>query len=185
MSGGRWSAMVTHHLTNAARDGDVKAMDELLEKYPWVLEHDDVVFKAMETSLVRDHTEFFFALLDRGIPVDHENEDNGETCMHVAARANKGDTMKELVRRGAEVNKQDIRGNTPLHYAVDRGHCTGTDVLVDLCADAGIKNKQGHSPLDIARAKRYIGLERGMITRIAKRHECRLKRRYIQNRPRP
>lgn len=184
MSGGRWSAMLTHHLTAAAREGDVARMDALLEKYPWVLEHDSAVATAVETAVLRDHADFLHALFAHGVAVDHENE-LGQTALHFASRSNKFDIMKDLVARGAEICRADQDGNTPLHFAVERGNCTATDILVDMGADAGIRNKAGHSPLDIARAKRYIGLERGMITAIAKRHENGLKQRYARARRKP
>jgi len=184
MSGGRWSGMITHHLTNAARDGDVGKMDALLEKYPWILDHENVVATAVETAVLRDHADFLDALFRHGVAVDHENE-LGQTALHIAAQANKFDIMKDLLARGADIARADQNGNTPLHLAVERGNCTTTDILVDRGADAGVRNKAGFSPLEIARRKRYIGLERGMITSIAKRQEQRLKQRYAQARRKP
>ena len=63
------------------------------------------------------------------------------------------DVMKVLLAKGANVNAANDLGMTPLHYAAQRG----SDRIIEFLASQGarfdVKNKQGRSPLDLARGK--------------------------------
>ena len=63
------------------------------------------------------------------------------------------DVMKALVAKGADVNAANDAGMTPMHYAVQRG----ADRIIEYLASAGArfdtKNKQGRTPVDLARGR--------------------------------
>ena len=63
------------------------------------------------------------------------------------------DVMKTLLGKGADVNATNNAGMTALHYAAQRG----SDRIVEFLATQGarfdIKNKQGKTPLELARGK--------------------------------
>ena len=63
------------------------------------------------------------------------------------------DVMKALVDKGADVNAANDAGMTPMHYAVQRG----VDRIIEYLASKGarfdVKNKQGRSPVDLARGR--------------------------------
>lgn len=184
-SKGHFLGMISHQLRGLAQQGKAKELDSLIDSYPWLLNEEAELSKAIGDAITRDHENVVDMLMDkRDVPVMVACEE-GTTPIHYAARYNKTDMIKKLAERGANLNVQDENGNTPMHLAVDVGHCNAPELLIDLGADAGIRNKRGHSPLDIVRARRYIGLERGMITRIAKRHEITLKRGFTRARRKP
>ncbi|XP_024900770.1 unconventional myosin-XVI isoform X2 [Pteropus alecto] len=57
-------------------------------------------------------------LIDRGVNVNHQDEDFW-TPMHIACACDNPDVVLLLVLAGANVLLQDVNGNTPLDYAVE------------------------------------------------------------------
>jgi ankyrin repeat protein len=91
-------------------------------------------------------------LLNRGVPVNHQNK-NGQTALHYAATYGSLSATKALIEAGALPNIFDNHGNNALWAAVlstNREPEIQT-LLVRAGADATHKNKAGRSVLDIAR----------------------------------
>ena len=63
--------------------------------------------------------------------------------------------VRELLRKGADVNARDKDGNTPLHKAVDRGFADVVKLLLERGADPNIRDRDGRTPLDLARGRRH------------------------------
>ena len=73
------------------------------------------------------------------------------------------DRIKDLAKRGAEINVVDRDGNTPLHLASKMGNVEIVKCLLELGADADAKNKRKLTPLDIAQGGAHLAfLEDGM-----------------------
>jgi ankyrin repeat protein/predicted O-methyltransferase YrrM len=84
----------------------------------------------------------------------------GKNVLQVAAASNQKDYIRILVSQGIDINSQDGDGNTALHYPLNNAvrnrmflpYITETvKVLMEEGADPLIKNKEGKSPLDLAR----------------------------------
>ncbi len=62
------------------------------------------------------------------------------------------DAVDILIKKGVDVNVRDdgTLKDTPLHYAVRAQNREAADLLLKNKADPMIKNKAGHSPLDVA-----------------------------------
>jgi len=75
--------------------------------------------------------------------------------LHAAVCVNKPgylDLAKLLVSKGAEVNRQDKDGYTPLHTASrHNGDVEFTKFLVSQVADVNVKTKSGKLPIDLAK----------------------------------
>ena len=57
--------------------------------------------------------------------------------------------INDLINRETlDINKQDIHGNTALHYALYKGH-ESMDLLIEKGADLYIKNNVGISPINL------------------------------------
>jgi ankyrin repeat protein len=92
------------------------------------------------------------ALLDLGAPVD-QADTNGITPLARAALGNQVGIAQLLIDRAAAVNSADKLGMTPLMRAasIDFGDSEFIDVLLKAGADAGARNTDGSSALDLAR----------------------------------
>lgn len=56
-------------------------------------------------------------------------------------------------QRGADVNAEDERGRTALHVAAAEGNMEVASLLLTRGGDATARNRDGLSPLDIAKEK--------------------------------
>ncbi len=81
-----------------------------------------------------------FLLLD-------EQDENGNTPLHIAAGKGLEDVVEYLVRLGADTSVKNKEGNTPLHIAAGKGFGDVVKYLVRLGADTSVKNKEGNTPL--------------------------------------
>jgi Ankyrin repeats (many copies) len=59
-------------------------------------------------------------LLNRGVPVDVRDE-HGNTLLIIACQNGNKRVTKALLRRGANINARNLRGNTPLHFCFHFG----------------------------------------------------------------
>ena len=68
-------------------------------------------------------------------------------------------TLKEIIilllNHGADINAQDIEGNTALMYAAHLGFTEIVQLLIDSGADLTITNNDGDTALDLARQENY------------------------------
>lgn len=93
------------------------------------------------------------ALLDE---IDQGNiniqDESGYTALHYCAQNGKLALAKLLIDKGADVNRKDIYGNTPLFKAVffSGGHKEMISLLLQAGADANEHNDAGVSPRELA-----------------------------------
>lgn len=91
-------------------------------------------------------------LLDSGRLQVDAVDDDGRTPLHRAIDLGAEDLAVSLVDDGADVNRRDRWGNTPLWRAVY--HAPGTDAIIasllEHGADPAAKNNHDVSPIDLA-----------------------------------
>lgn len=78
----------------------------------------------------------------------HESE--GSSLLHEATKANMVDTVQRLLRDSHDINVQDCRGRTAMHFAAMRGHHEIARVLVDAGATVNAPDKGEMTPLAFA-----------------------------------
>jgi len=106
------------------------------------------------------------ALFNKGIDVNEEWL-AGSTALYEAVRANASlETVRFLIKKGADVNKGISNGWKPIHVAIDNGNAGMVKLLLDNGADAAVLNPDGETPLRIAEEKGYA-----MIARLLREHE--------------
>jgi hypothetical protein len=81
----------------------------------------------------------------------------GDTALHVAAAAYRGEIARNLIAAGANVRARNRRGAEPIHYAVDgapgsrtwnpAAQATTVAVLIEAGADPNAIDKSGVTPL--------------------------------------
>ena len=82
-----------------------------------------------------------------------------EWPLHSAARHGDAGMVAALLRQGADVNKRDRQGDTPLHSSVAAGHNRPDRIgvaklLLTWGADPNLENKWGDTPLMLAGLKK-------------------------------
>lgn len=90
-------------------------------------------------------------LIEKGADVNRANR-QAQTLMML--RTDK-DTVKELLRAGADLNKADNHGNTALHYALESGNAETACYLIRKGADYSRANNQGRTPGQMATEAGY------------------------------
>jgi hypothetical protein len=89
-------------------------------------------------------------LLDEGVPVDSTNL-KGVTPLMLAAYEYLPSTTAILVKAGASLVSRDLKGNTPLHWAVERNELAPNlaciEMMLDADANIEARNDLGETPL--------------------------------------
>jgi len=75
---------------------------------------------------------------------------NVETVLHNAVLGQNPEMVSLLLGRGADVNKTDNTGNSPLHLAAMWGHATMVRLLLKNGADPKLRNEAGNRPSQMA-----------------------------------
>ena len=68
------------------------------------------------------------------------------------------DSARLLLDAGADVNKSDDDGSTPLHYAALLGSTPLATLLADRGADRSLKDGDGNTAADVARSEGHSSL---------------------------
>ena len=90
-------------------------------------------------------------MLQEGVPVDCVNGWGNQTALFPLALSNKTDVIRLLLQKGADVNKQDDIGDTPLHWAAMGDSTEVIAMLIEHGASINITNDKGEKPIDLAR----------------------------------
>lgn len=93
----------------------------------------------------KNNTEILYLLINRGANVNTLS--HGEAPLHKVVQFGKYQFAQALLKAGAKPNIRDeIRGNTPLHYAISRNDKAMIALLVSYGADLYAENNTGDTP---------------------------------------
>jgi len=99
--------------------------------------------------------------VDTEFKAQHPYDANSRTLLHYAAEYGDTKAIRWLISQGADVNRKDSHGWTPLHYAVDLDVVEATQdgrlpndlptarLLVELGADPYARDEEGRTPADL------------------------------------
>jgi len=90
-------------------------------------------------------------LLNRDESMVNQVNDKKESPLIVATKMGDNNITKYIITRGANLDYQDELGNTALHYALESGNKYIIDALAYYKANIHIKNREGKSPIEIAK----------------------------------
>lgn len=141
---------VAEEIHDAAQQGDLAKIKELLEKNPDLLEARSESEKTpLHYAAQGGHKEIVELLLAKGADVNAKNSAM-ETPLHYAAALGHKEVVDLLHAKGAALRNRNIDGDTPLHYAARFGNSETIRVLIEKGSDVNCKNKYNVTPLDLA-----------------------------------
>eukprot|EP01028_Stygiella_incarcerata_P011069 TRINITY_DN607_c0_g1_i1.p2 TRINITY_DN607_c0_g1~~TRINITY_DN607_c0_g1_i1.p2 ORF type:complete len:395 (+),score=125.73 TRINITY_DN607_c0_g1_i1:1694-2878(+) len=114
-----------------------KALEEESEK-----DEQRALVKGLFSKARHNKTEDAEAILDKGISID-TRDSFGNTILIIAAQNGHKAMMKLCLRKKADINAQNKKGQTPLHFAFAYGYSDLGEWLLSKGADDTIRNMSG------------------------------------------
>jgi ankyrin repeat protein len=101
------------------------------------------------------HTDIVRLLLEAGADVAAVDPGMKATALHAAAYAGRTEAARLLIQHGIDVDKQGpYNGYTALHDAIWQNNVETAQVIIDAGAGLSLRNHEGQTPLEMARARR-------------------------------
>lgn len=142
-------------LFEAAALGDVARATALLDAHPDLLDsfsHDG--WTALHLAAFFGRPEVVELLLARGAKLDLKSKNQlNNTPLNAAVAANKLETARLLLEKGADANAHQHGGITPLHEAAAAGNAEMVRLLLSHHADANAISEDNRTPLGMALEK--------------------------------
>ncbi|MGM0507779.1 MAG: ankyrin repeat domain-containing protein [Fusobacteriota bacterium] len=131
-------------LVEAVRNGNVEFIEYLLTK--------DVEFDFEDESgntylMMAKDAKVAELLLDAGLDPNKSNSKGRKIILDVAASSEKIDVLQVLVNSGADLDVQNVRGNTALMVSIMENNKVGAKLLIKSGADLNIQNNKGDTAL--------------------------------------
>jgi hypothetical protein len=104
-------------------------------------------------------------VLGVGVRRPLEEELEGSTPLHLAAKCGCQESVEVFIRGGAGVNAKDDNGETPLFLATLLGHEQIVRVLLGRGADVNVRGFLGKTPLHLAALRGYGPIVRMLLDR--------------------
>jgi len=86
-------------------------------------------------------------LIDAGANVNYKDSPRKSTALHTATYWGQSEIVELLVKNGANVNVQNIYGDTPLMNSANHGDVQAVKFLLKKGADVNLKDKDGETAL--------------------------------------
>ncbi len=99
----------------------------------------------------KDLTDICLLLIEYGVDVNVQDGDQLFTPLMHAVNNDNEILAKKLIESKADLNTQDLDGNTALHYAVLSENEYIVRILLNANAQRDLRNAENLTPLDIAK----------------------------------
>ena len=129
---------------------------ELLIKFNANVNYKRDGYSLIWESLWENKTDFFQLLVPH-IAKNTRETDTGKTILMEAIDYSNLEAVKSSVMAGININAKDNKGNTPLHYALNKENLSEDDkeiikFLISAGADVYAQNANGNTPEDVMKA---------------------------------
>ena len=121
------------------RDNSIKYINDNGNEDP------HLILKALINEGESDKFKDYFSFASEKFDINNKDED-GNTLLILCAKNGLTQLASLLIENGADVNKQNNKGNTALHYAISLKHFTLADLLAKHNAREDVINIFGYTP---------------------------------------
>ncbi|MBO9482521.1 ankyrin repeat domain-containing protein [Salinisphaera sp. G21_0] len=141
-------------LCNAIIRGELSAVNVLLDAGADPNIPDNHGFTALDYAVSRGNTSMVDDLLAHGATPDTSGDKLDEigwsNALYEALRGQRTGIVDMLLAYGANPNKVSIKGDPPLHMAIEKSNSTFVDMLLAHGANPNIRNPSGQTALEVA-----------------------------------
>ncbi len=140
-------------LMRAAEQGDIAEVKSLLKRGADIEARDDCRWSALLHAALNGHSAVIELLLAQQANIA-DRDKGGYSALMLAASNNHIDSIHVLAKAGANLDAQDTElGWNALIWAIQAGHKTGVQHLLQLGADPHLRDKSGLSANDWLQGK--------------------------------
>jgi hypothetical protein len=137
-------------IVEAAKNGDLQAVKNILENDPTKLDaKDEDGYTALHWACMRAHWDITKYLIEKGADLNVIGGDSG-TQINWAVHHDNVAIIKTLIENGAKLNIRNQWGMTELHTAIWRGNIHVVEYLLDHGSDPNIKTNEGWTAMHYA-----------------------------------
>ena len=106
---------------------------------------------ALSYTINNNHIAEAGVLITNGVGIEGELDINPpRTALTLSAENSHDSLVRNLILQGVNVNYQDARGRSALHFAASSNHIQCGILLVEAGANLRLENRDSHTPLDLA-----------------------------------
>lgn len=112
----------------------------------------DEQFSFVDPIILKNPTQLlknFNTFIKNGGDVNIKDIDGRTILFTLASIYNHHETIIKYIKKHADINMVDKNGQTPMHFAVSRGHFKNIAVLSCCSADINVKDNNNNTPLDL------------------------------------
>lgn len=142
------------------KNNNLKKVESLISKGADIhiaKKNDIYEFDALYVAIENKHLKIVELLLNKKSEINQVYDEEGLTPLVLACKLNDIETVKELLRNGADVNGARLAETdyslTPLLLAIENGNIDLVKLLLDAGADENLTDRSGNSLRDIASKK--------------------------------
>jgi len=151
---------------NAVRSGDMEKVKTLLAGHAeWLNDPDQNQKTPLHLALESGHIDIARYLIELGADINLKDKD-AASPLHNAAYLGNLEIVDRLIKKGAaSVNEGNFRGQTPLHFACEKGHPEVVARLLDAGADIEAGDALGRTPLMVTSMSRNMEVVKILMKR--------------------
>ena len=156
------TTLVNFNLTRAVTHfiSIVKSYKKLIVDYSaYINKKNSKGYNALLYSAFRGNMQVFIKLMENGADINSTTSSSGLNALHLAAQGNYPNIIIYLIDKyGMNINSQDNKGNTALHWAVYMDKKQAVNYLMYYNIDINIRDNDNDTALDIAKRKNNVYL---------------------------
>jgi len=151
---------------DAVRSGNFGKIKMLLKSHgEWLNGVDQNQKTPLHLALESGHIDIARYLIEQGADINLKDKDMASP-LHNAAFLGNLEILSILLKKGAaSINEGNFRGQTPLHFACERGHPEVVTRLLDAGADIEARDMLGRTPLMVTSVGRNMEVAKILVKR--------------------